>query len=75
MSEKVSTLLKRNHCTGHHCGICAYWSTDMMKDGEYCGWIGTCNHPNLDTCQIEADDYCSKFELTPVYRPGERGEE
>lgn len=61
-STPVHELMHRYHCTGPHCGNCAWWMTSLSIDGVYCGWVGSCRNPDTSAAEIEADDYCPRYE-------------
>ena len=65
MTTPVSELLRKYDCTRNCCGRCIYWHTETMIGGEFCGWIGSCNHETKGRYNIEADDWCSGFEKYP----------
>lgn len=63
MIELTKELMKKQNVSGPHCGNCAYWMTELMIGGQYCGWRGSCWNPDSPADRIiEADDWCSHYE-------------
>lgn len=76
MEEVTKKLLKRRGVNRPCCGTCAYWMTELMIGGQYCGWLGSCWNPDSPADRIiEADDWCSHYGNEANVADGADGED